>query len=597
MLQQRDRHFIALNQVVVVINYCLLAVKSMASKKNNNEARAAMTELISELDRTRKEYAKATLQLTQNETALQHLKDAELKKDQVIAHLEAEAERKEEVHRQEIEVLNEEFRTKDAAWSHRVKHLELEVQRLQQENEAAALFEKENRTLRDTVMEHQATIERLQLINDDLRSRAKEDNHEHAAELEAEFKRRLADAEKKFRAEAYRALSEEAKVALQGNDHLQTVLQRQNDSIEAVLLRCKQLEQAHTRISQEQEMSQQNLNHHMTEIQRLKKQLGDARSKNAQLEESLKQRKVERASLELLFVEYETTRKQLTKVQEKSRRAMREAERWRNRAVQLTHELGEDQREAAEAKLQQIQMQSDRIESHIAKRQVRSARRARDRQAIQEGAAALRMTEEGDDVYDQASDDNWSDISDVDDGAEEAGRKAKSMNPMDILAMWNVNFDGMRTSPGQDGGATAAVESKPQDPQESQVEITRDPGSPIKEAPSQLAPTHFGSHSIETVQDAVAGKRALAPVRPPARVSEARQQMDAHLSVLARPKQQATSAPARHFGVSTTKPPVPVGKKGGNISLAPELSVVSHGQFKTAKLRRGGDSDRFLVPS
>jgi hypothetical protein len=569
--------------------------------KKGAEARAAMTELITELDRTRKEYAKATLQLTQHETAIQHLKDAELKKDQIIAHLEAEALRKEEQHRQEVELLTEEFRTKDATWSHRVKHLELELQRLNQENEAAALFEKENRTLRDTLMEHQATIERLQLINDDLRSRAKEDTSEHAAELEAEFKRRLADAEKKFRAEAYRALSEEAKIALQGNDHLQNVLQRQNDSIEAVLLRCKQLETSHTRITHEQEISQQNLNHHMTEIQRLKKQLGDARAKNAQLEDSLKQRKVERASLELLFVEYETTRKQLDKAQEKSRRAMREAERWKNRAVQLTHELGEDKRDAAEAKLAQIQQQSDRIESHIARKHARGDKRQRDRQAIQEGANAIKMTEQGED---SGSENNWSDISDVDDQHEETLKKARNVNPMDILAMWNVNFDGLRTVPLQSAaGADFTTGESPQLAITQGGEKLARSGNPGE---SQVGGQEERAELVAVTTETPRGEddrtgdprqRRLAPVRPALPAAEARKRMDEHLSVLSRPKQQVASAPSRHFGSKGSVAPLEKPKKQTNgFAITSELSIVSHGQFKLAKLGRGTDSDRFLSP-
>ena len=50
---------------------------------------------------------------------------------------------------------------------------------------------------------------------------------------------RLAESEKKFQSEAYRALSEEAKVALQGNDHLQTVLSKQNGVCLAVPPRAR----------------------------------------------------------------------------------------------------------------------------------------------------------------------------------------------------------------------------------------------------------------------------------------------------------------------------------------------------------------------
>eukprot|EP00662_Eupelagonemidae_sp_cell21_P047800 gene47800-16542_t len=156
-------------------------------KQQLSETKSAMQDLLNELDQTRREYAKVSLQLTQQETMIQHLKDSEAKKDQVLAFLQDELQRVHQMHGQE----------------------------------------KDNRQLRDTLMEHQAVIEKLQNINEDLKTRASSEMTDFRSQLENEFKRRLADSEKEFRAQA-----EEAKIALQGNDHLQMVLQRQNDSIE-----------------------------------------------------------------------------------------------------------------------------------------------------------------------------------------------------------------------------------------------------------------------------------------------------------------------------------------------------------------------------
>lgn len=55
----------------------------------------------------------------------------------------------------------------------------------------------------------------------------------------------------------------------------------------------------------EQELSQQSLRMHQVEAQKLRKQLTDSKSRCQQLEEDLHQRRIERASLELLFIEYE----------------------------------------------------------------------------------------------------------------------------------------------------------------------------------------------------------------------------------------------------------------------------------------------------
>jgi hypothetical protein len=416
-------------------------------KKGAAEARAAMSELFAELDRTRKEYAKASLQLTHLETTVQHQRDTDSKKDATLSYLESELRRREETYRADLQVLQEESKTKEATAQHRTRFLELEIARLSQEVEAAQNFEKDNRQLRDAVLECQATIEKLQLVIEELKTRAKEDAREHAAQLEAEFKRRLAESEKKFRAEAYRALSDEAKVALQGNDHLQSVLQRQNDAIEAILLKCKQLEQSHAALTGEQDVAAQNIQHHLSEIQRLKRQLADAGARNTQLEEALQQRKVERASLELLYVEYESTRKQLAKAQDQARRSGRESERWRQRAVQLTQELGSDERPAAEHQLEQIAAQSEKLEHHLQRSRIRAERRDRERERNAGGAAAYRglAGEEAD------GGDRWSvldpndercgadgEAEDDDDAHDDdAGQLA---NPTDILRIWNARF-------------------------------------------------------------------------------------------------------------------------------------------------------------
>jgi hypothetical protein len=631
------------------------------AKKGAAEARAAMAELVGELDRTRKEFAKATLQLTHLETTVQHLKDAEMKKDQVIAHLESELARREASFSEELSILQEEARSKEAAFAHRTRFLDMEVTRLKQEVEVANTYEKENRQLRETVLENQATIEKLQVLNEELRTRAKEDARDHASQLEAEFKRRLGESEKKFRAEAYRALSEEAKIALQGNDHLQTVLQRQNDSIEAVLLKCKHLEQAHSKIAGEQEISAQNLQHHVAEIQRLKKQLNDARGRNTQLEEALRQRKVERASLELLYIEYESGRKQLAKEKERCRRATREAERWRNRSVQLTHELTGDQREAAEAKLVALSSHNATMEAHATKTRQRQDRLERAREKNQAGAGMLRQaggaTPDPDDLGGGA-DDDWSQVSSDDgnaiDDAVLSGARGPTVNPMEILAMWNANFDGGRGGgglPGQiaagseamaddetlmlehRGGESAATPTSRQSPLDDgagdpspergtsssarnqqphqhhggpvAAPIAKPTSAPLRDASTAHA-SSAGPPGSATEQGGAgltnassSGGPRLNPVRPPPRVDDTRKDRDKMLSVLSQPKQSTLPAPARSFAVQQHTMQM---KRQAAPALAPgsNLTVVSHGVAKPrvggGAAGKGASAARFITP-
>jgi hypothetical protein len=527
-----------------------------------SESKTAVAELIGELDRTRREYAKAALQVTQLEAQIEQLKDSEMRKDMRIAKLEAEISSRDEKHRQAVSALEEEFKTKDLAWAHRVRQLEIELQRFQKENVSVVQLEKENRSLREAVLENQATMEKLQAINEDLRQRTVEESKNQSAFLEAEFKRRLQESEKKFRAEAYRALSEEAKLALQGNDHLQTVLQRQNDSIEAVLLRCKTLEAAHAKVQEEQEESQQSLQRHVAEVQRLKKLLADAKQRGAQLDEALKQRRVERASLELLFVEYENTRKQLSEAKEKSRRAAREAERWRARAVQLTHELDDDQREAAEAKLLQIQAQSDSIEAHLERRRKRDAKKLESGQA----STASRGPESA--AWDDLSDDE------VTDGAGHGGQ-VQSVDPMEILAMWNVSFDAWRPEGRQDIGGEDQVDTNEQARDHfPPVEPTKPPVSTAKEGTNDPQPP-------------TSSKRI--PRGPTC--EEIAIDKNKGLSVLSQPKSHTIPSGARHFkggrGAGGAKPLMPP---------LTELSIVSQGEFKMAKKVTDLSANRFLIP-
>lgn len=580
----------------------------MSKATGGTEAKSAMSELITELDRTRKEFAKSAMQVTQLETQLQTTRDDLVRKDQRILTLESDLTATEERHRQLVNTMEESYKSKELAWLHRVKTLELEVNRLQAENEAMLLLERENRQLRDTILENQSVMERLQSINDDLRNKAKEENKDQSAFLETEFRKRLADSEKKFRAEAYRALSEEAKLALQGNDHLQTVLQRQNDSIEAVLLRCKTLEQSHSKIQEEQEENLSSINAHVSEIQRLKKQLLEARSKGNMMDEALKQRRVERASLELLFVEYETTRKQLAQVRERCRRAQRESERWKNRAVQLTHELDDEQRESAEAKLSAMQQQSDNIETHLEKKKQRDSKRARVLASNADGATALRQAED-------AAAAMWSDGGESDAAAWDAmsdeeeqhggrGLNHRTVDPMEILAMWNVNFDSWRP--------TRDEENSPTKVQSFEKPVGRvQPAETISDVAemrpgSGPAPVSLGGVGAQTSSELppvgtspVGGQSHMIAFPPQAgstnmRVADRRALLDSKLSVLSQPKSTAVPPGARHYAKGIPKRPL-------DLQRAPmppmqELNTVSKGEFKIAKRGGSGGDGRFLVP-
>jgi hypothetical protein len=174
---------------------------------------------------------------------------------------------------------------------------------------------------------------------------------------------------------------------------------------------------------------------------------------------------------------------------------------------------------------------------------------------------------------------------------------------MDILAMWNVNFDGLRTVPLQSAaGADFTTGDSPQ------LAITQGEkmGHSGNQAESQVGGQEERAELVAVTTETPRGEdertadprlRRLAPVRPTLPAAEARKRMDEHLSVLSRPKQQVASAPSRHFGSKGSVAPLEKPKKQSNgFAITSELSIVSHGQFKLAKLGRGTDSDRFLSP-
>eukprot|EP00668_Euglena_longa_P029478 GGOE01036826.1.p1 GENE.GGOE01036826.1~~GGOE01036826.1.p1 ORF type:complete len:477 (+),score=98.56 GGOE01036826.1:71-1501(+) len=379
-----------------------------------------------EIDILRKEFARVSLQLQQQETFISHLKEAEIRKDDAIAQMESEFKSLQQLHAQEISVIVEESQTKHLEAEHKIRFLELEVAKLREESKLDNHFEEENKALRQTLLEQQQQVELLQRRVVDLQSRATDDpGGDTRQQLEEEFKRRLTEAESKYQTDAYRALSEEAKLALQGNDHLQTILSRQNDSIQNVLNRCKLLESSHSKLKTEQELSLQSLRMHQAEVQKLRKQLTDSKSRCQQLEEDLNQRRIERASLELLFIEYEKSQREMQRLQERLRRAQRQADRWRNRVILLQQELGSESRMHAK-----LNMTTDG-----------AIRRAAARQWESRGTDSSDDEGENDTLSGEAP--------------------PSKVDPMEILAMWNVNFEHWKPAGLDESRASAKPSETP----------------------------------------------------------------------------------------------------------------------------------------
>eukprot|EP01065_Artemidia_motanka_P041885 TRINITY_DN5501_c1_g1_i1.p1 TRINITY_DN5501_c1_g1~~TRINITY_DN5501_c1_g1_i1.p1 ORF type:complete len:549 (+),score=185.81 TRINITY_DN5501_c1_g1_i1:100-1746(+) len=548
-----------------------MAAQKKGSEKQLSETKSAMADLLNELDQTRREYAKVSLQLTQQETLIQHLRDSEAKKDQVLAFLQDELQRVHQMHGQEVIVQGEEASTQRMELEHKLKYMELEVSRLQEENKVYSEFKSQNKTLRDTLLEHQAVIEKLQTINEDLKSTANSEMTDFRTQLEDEFKRRLADAEKRFRAEAYRALSEEAKIALQGNDHLQMVLQRQNDSIEGILGRCKQLESSHERVKTEQELAQHSLQQHQNEVSRLRRKLSESKEKNSQLEEALRQRRVERASLELLYLEYEATRKELSKAKAGSKRAQRDADRWRARAVQLSSDLG-----GADSlrHLDDLGQQQDKVEEQLKREQIRRSRRASRRDRVAQGARRLQEAR-GDVTTDGTSATSDADLSE---GLSDGPHRAPRVNPMDILAMWNVNFEQWEGDPTAEAANT-----------DSAAQATAADGASQADTAPGTVPRPYDADA-EAVDESA--HQPAPPRKKKMSTAQNRLENDRNLSVLSRRRPWAQPPQPQQFGSRKVRNDGDYGKARDGLTV-----VNAEGEFAVRKARGAvGATSRYVTP-
>eukprot|EP01064_Diplonema_japonicum_P005219 TRINITY_DN13517_c0_g1_i1.p2 TRINITY_DN13517_c0_g1~~TRINITY_DN13517_c0_g1_i1.p2 ORF type:complete len:278 (+),score=85.13 TRINITY_DN13517_c0_g1_i1:777-1610(+) len=151
------------------------------------------------------------------------------------------------------------------------------------------------------------------------------------------------------------------------------------------------------------------------------------RQKNTQLEEALKQRRVERASLELLYMEYEASRKELTKSNAQVRRVQRECDRWKTRAVKMNYDSGVAGFEQAEEMAKRQEKVDEQLRKERARRERRQKLREKRLNAATNGDNNGATTDPSSSDYDYAG----SDKEDT----------ANRVNPMEILAMWNINFD------------------------------------------------------------------------------------------------------------------------------------------------------------
>jgi hypothetical protein len=498
------------------------------------DGKVAVTELVQELDRTRRDLAKATLAVTQAETNALQLREGLAARDRIVAQLRQELLERDASHRLEVAAVATGSDAQSAATTQKAQFLADEVARLKREVEVAGDYVAQNAQLREVLTQCHAALAELHRANAELRAQMASDVQARTASLEQEFSRRLLESERRLRQDAFNALSEESRVALAGNDKMQTVLQRQNETLDSVLQRCRHLEEAHAKVDEERRAIESDTTAQQREIERLHRVLGDAGERAQQLEDALRQRRVERASFELLFVDHAALKRDLEAEREACRRAVREAARWRDRAYALTEQLGADERRDAARALVAIAQHSDLLERNAERNERRRERmqRARDDNArVAQAARALDVTSPSSGPAQAAAPTGGAGSArafddDADEGDDGAGSPLPPrdaplrVNALDILAIWNVNYHD----------ADSGVEAPPRlgNAPPAPTGVAGEPGA------SQQQPQHQRQRAPAAGPRAAQAPPATLP--PLLRASVDRAQNDAALSVVVAPR-------------------------------------------------------------
>eukprot|EP00758_Cryptobia_borreli_P005236 Tbor_TRINITY_DN4793_c0_g1::TRINITY_DN4793_c0_g1_i1::g.17004::m.17004 len=223
------------------------------------------------------------------------------------------------------------------------------------------------------------------------------------------------------------------------NSYLHHLLKKQEESIDTVLMRCRQLEAANDLM--EWKMKQNNDQIELIRGDQTK--LLTTQTQNQQQVNELKRRNIDSASLELLFVEYNECKRNLVKKEEKCRKLTREANRWQNRAMQLTHILRDDEREAGKRKILKLQAMGDNIEMNAIRASYKEKIQAKAIARQRQGASAFRRINgevnagvtqytTGRDIISNNNQRSSTQLTHPIDALE--------ISASEILAMWNANY-------------------------------------------------------------------------------------------------------------------------------------------------------------
>eukprot|EP00762_Andalucia_godoyi_P002672 ANDGO_03284.mRNA.1 hypothetical protein H257_12452 len=287
----------------------------------------ALQEEFSELQRQHDETKRLFLESC---ILVDHLREASRKKDARIAKLEADLARMYDEHQMELQVVQEEKNTEESHIHHNLRKLQLEIERLQDENSVLQGYEEENGVLRNMVDEMQRKVAVMEEENAKGKSLMQQEVSRIRTVLESEYKSMLKEFEKQSRANAEKTVYQESVTAADRSQQLSQALTKQNENLEDLLKRFVRIEQDYDRLKTERDLDQGQSEMHAQMYVQLKSKLNASEQRVADLEQSLQSTRVERSSVELLFAEREALIAERESLKARLDKSKDRARKWRS---------------------------------------------------------------------------------------------------------------------------------------------------------------------------------------------------------------------------------------------------------------------------
>jgi hypothetical protein len=254
-------------------------------------------------------------------------------RDEYIKTLEEELRKLRITTKQELEIFAEEMKTKGLEDQHKAQCLTLERDRLQDQLNIYKFYERENKSLRDTIKNLQGQVERVNKISNIESEKSVVEMENWKRQLELDYQLRAQENQ----ANAYLDLDATSRDAVETTHEMHDQLKKQNVGLEDMLSKLRLMQNEHQRLKISSRASERENMDKEEQIRALHDQILHSQEKMLDLEDTLQNQRSERLSYELLLTEMEAMNSELAKMGEKYEKAKKDVEKWRTRALALKH--------------------------------------------------------------------------------------------------------------------------------------------------------------------------------------------------------------------------------------------------------------------